>query len=274
MPDTKTFRLIVSPARPGPENMALDEALLDSVAAGDSPPLLRLYRWLPPSLSIGYSQPIEDVNKTALAERGWDLVRRPTGGRAILHADELTYAIVLPLIHPLAAGGVLTSYQHLSAGLISALEQLGLTVVAEADERMDRQARQNPVCFEVPSAYELTVQGKKLIGSAQVRRQKAMLQHGTLPLKGDLGRICDALQFESAEERSRARQRLLKRAGTMQSLLGKEVSWSAASQAVQTGFEQAFAIQFETSQPSEAELRQTQRLLESRYRSPAWTERI
>ena len=91
-----TWRLLLSEPLSGPENMALDEALLENVGRGMAAPTLRLYAWRPPCLSLGYAQPVGDVDQTALAEHQWDVVRRPTGGRAILHTDELTYAVIAP----------------------------------------------------------------------------------------------------------------------------------------------------------------------------------
>jgi lipoate-protein ligase A len=93
--------------------MAVDEAILESVAVGTSPATLRLYDWSPACLSLGYAQDAEDVDLERLRARGWDLVRRPTGGRAILHADEITYAVIGPASDPRFAGGILDSYRRL-----------------------------------------------------------------------------------------------------------------------------------------------------------------
>lgn len=254
--------------------MAIDEALLQAVEQGQSQPILRLYSWQPPTLSLGYSQPYADVDLSALKARGWGLVRRPTGGRAILHTDELTYAVILPLDHPLAAGGVLASYQRLSKGLLLALQQLGLAVEIEQETTLTAEARSNPVCFEVPSAYELTVQGKKLIGSAQTRRRRAMLQHGSLPLHGDLSRICQVLHFETKTARRKAQHRLLERAGTVENLLNRRASWEEANQALQNGFSQAFQITWERDELSAAEQEAVEYIASNRYRKEEWTERL
>src|SRR5205085_12426413 len=200
------WRLLLSPAADGPFNMAVDEAILLAVAERASPPTLRFFDWTPPCLSLGYSQPAAEVNRARLAQFGYDLVRRPTGGRAILHTDELTYSIVAPMDEPRVRGGVMESYQKLSAGLMRGLVILGLNV--RADKQHDPAAAgaaKGPVCFEVPSNYEITAgaagQTRKLLGSAQVRKRGVVLQHGTLPLYGDIGRICDALVFDTGQER-------------------------------------------------------------------------
>ena len=110
------WRLIESDALQGPMNMAIDEALLESVGAGRSLPVLRLYRWSPPCISIGYAQNGADVDHLTLNEHGWDWVRRPTGGRAILHTDELTYSVIAPPDEPRVAGSLLESYRRILSG--------------------------------------------------------------------------------------------------------------------------------------------------------------
>ena len=186
--------------------MALDEAILMSVTAEEAPPTLRLYAWDPPCLSIGYAQPVADVDQKMLTKFGWDLVRRPTGGRAILHTDELTYAVVATSIDQHIGGGVLETYQRISRGLVASLTLLGMSVEVQPDLSIPEDQRSNPVCFQVPSAYEVTVNGRKLIGSAQVRRRGGVLQHGSLPLRGDITRICKVLRFEDEASRLQAIQ--------------------------------------------------------------------
>lgn len=166
--------------------MARDEAILEAVARDEQPPTLRLYAWRVPTLSLGYAQPSADADLSRLRERGWGLVRRLSGGRAILHADEITYSVTLPESHPLAQGGVIESYRRLSAALIAALRLLAPAMPIEADQRHERAAAPNAICFEVPSDYEITARGKKLIGSAQMRKYGGVLQHGALPLGGDV----------------------------------------------------------------------------------------
>ncbi len=175
--------------------MAVDEAILDGVRSGVSPATLRLYAWEPPCFSLGYAQSAADVDQAVLERAGWHLVRRPTGGRAILHTDELTYSVIGPPEDPRLAGSVLESYRCLSKALLHALHLLGIPAEAHEKniEKPSGSPEANPVCFEVPSNYEITVGGKKLVGSAQARRRNGVLQHGSLPLVGDLTRIVQAL---------------------------------------------------------------------------------
>lgn len=272
-----TWRLLRTPPLAGPLNMAVDEAILLAIAENQSPPTLRFFAWEPACLSLGYAQPVSDVDTARLAERGWDLVRRPTGGRAILHTDELTYSVLAPMDEPRVLGGVIESYRQLSHGLLRGLEILGLNANAEKKEKSlngPMAQSPNPVCFEVPSDYEITANGHKLLGSAQVRKKGVVLQHGTLPLVGDIARICEALVFESEVERESAKERVRARATTLEAVLGAAPTWSEAAQALQNGFSHALNLNFELGELSPLEHAHTQRLLEEKYAAQVWNERV
>jgi lipoate-protein ligase A len=155
--------------------MAADEALLESVAAGE-PPALRLYRWVPPALSLGRFQPDDDVDVDACARFGVEVVRRPTGGQGLLHGGDVTYAVALPRPEG-AAGGVDAVYTLLAGALIDGLARIG---VDAAIARHDGPA--GPVCFAGQQGADLRVGERKVCGSAQVRRDGAVLQHGSILL--------------------------------------------------------------------------------------------
>jgi lipoate-protein ligase A len=269
------WRLVCTGPAPGAWNMAVDEALLEAVGSGRSLPVLRLYAWSPACLSLGYAQPFADVDMERLLARGWQVVRRPTGGRAILHTDELTYAVIAPPDEPRVAGSVLESYSRLAQALLRALSLLELP--ARADESYGAGSavkNANPICFEVPSNYEITAGGKKLIGSAQARRREGVLQHGALPLRGDLARIVQGLRFDSDEARRQAGERLLERAVTVGDVLGRPVSWQQAADAFRQAFEQVLALRFSEQPLSEAERLRADELAREKYAHPTWTERI
>ncbi len=268
------WRLIWEPEpQPGPWNMAVDEALLASVAEGASPPVLRFYAWAPPCLSLGVNQPYADVDEARLRARGWDVVRRPTGGRAILHTDELTYAVLAPTHEPRVQGDVLTAYRSLAQGLLAGLRHLGLPVALEEHRQAWEQQRHHPVCFHVPAIYEITVKGKKILGSAQSRKLHGVLQHGTLPLYGDITRILDALAFADESARAQARERLRARATTVSEVLGRPVSWEEAARALLRGFEEALNLVFDEQPLTPEERARAQRLVEAKYGHPDWTRR-
>lgn len=163
---------------PGAENMARDLALLDRARAGEGP-FLRLYGWSRPTLSLGYFQREEDVAEAGAAARlGVDVVRRCTGGGAILHHRELTLAVALPATHPWAALSINASYLEITRPLLDLLRRHGI----EACFRGEGPARKAANCFAGSACPDVVVRGKKLFGSAQRRRQGAVLQHGSLLL--------------------------------------------------------------------------------------------
>jgi len=269
-----TWRLIEHQPAKGAWNMAVDEAILESVYTGDSPPTLRLYAWQPACLSLGYAQPFAEVNTQALVTNGWDVVRRPTGGRAILHIDELTYAVIAPQNEPRVRGGVLESYLRLSRALLKSLEILGLHPQSKEKAATKPKGKPNPVCFEVPSNYEITVNGLKLIGSAQARRKEGVLQHGALPLFGDLTRIITALSFPDRAANDLAEARLLSHATTAEKELGKAPTWQQASEAFQQGFTDILNLSLASGDLTEKESHRAHELMQEKYGHPSWTERI
>lgn len=266
----RQWRLLYDSHTPGAVNMATDEAILAAVAGGEQPPTLRLYGWQPPCLSLGYGQHASDVDTDRLKARGWSMVRRPTGGSAILHTDELTYSIALPIDHDLASGGVVESYRRISTALQSALVGLGLQPRAE---RAESPVVAKPVCFETPSHYEITVEGRKLVGSAQVRRRSGLLQHGTLPLTGDISRICDVLVYPDDAARAEAKAAVRARAATLADALGRVVDWQTSADAVARGFAVAFDVCFTPGTLSESETLRADQLAREVYGSDDWTFR-
>ncbi len=253
--------------------MAVDEAVLESMGRGDSLPTLRLYAWDPACLSLGFAQRYADVDVTRLRARGWDVVRRITGGRAILHTDELTYSVVGPADNPILAGSVLESYNRLARALLTAVRALELPVEMK-EGKADESGQSNPVCFEVPSTYEITVDGKKLIGSAQARRKEGVLQHGSLPLTGDLTRITEALVFADESARAEAAKRLLARAATAESSLGRALDWETAARSIVRAFEVELGLSFERGELSQKEISRADELVREKYAHPAWTKRV
>ena len=265
------FRLIFDAPADGATNMARDEAISQMVGRQLSPPTLRFYGWSPPAISLGQSMRHSTVNRAICAEHGVGLVRRTTGGLAILHTDELTYSIHLSKTHELAAGDVMTSYRRISVAIMDALTRLGVRDVgAHPVAKADKAT--GPVCFEAPSDYEVigrmaagTI--KKLVGSAQQRRLDAVLQHGSLPLSGDIGRICKYLVGAPSDELVRAR------AGTLAEAVGHEVSWRSAADAWVLAFASVLQIEFVPGDMTVGELALAGELRASRYSHELWTGR-
>jgi lipoate-protein ligase A len=188
--EMNTWRYIDSGPNIAAYNMAVDEELLARAQAGESTPVLRLYTWDPPAVSLGRFQKMADaVNVDACRKHGFDIVRRITGGRAVLHRNELTYCIVSRTDNPLFPPNVQGTYKIIAAGLLAGLTNLGIQ--AEIVSRGSRLSHlvdghaKDPACFSSPSWYEIVVNGKKIIGSAQRRLSGAFLQHGSILISYD-----------------------------------------------------------------------------------------
>ncbi|MEK6742457.1 MAG: lipoate--protein ligase family protein [Nitrospirota bacterium] len=174
----------------GAENMAMDEKLLAEAVQGNAVPVLRFYTWDPPAVSLGrFQDEASSVNLAACRKHGFDIIRRITGGRAVLHWRELTYSVISPIDHDLFPNDVLGTYKVLAAGLIAGFVRLG--VPAEMVSRsgvfadMVKRDSKEPACFSSPSWYEILVHGRKIVGSAQRRLAGAFLQHGSILVEYD-----------------------------------------------------------------------------------------
>lgn len=212
--------------------MEIDERLLDEAASGKTGPTLRFYTWDPPAVSIGRFQKVENsVDADACRKYGIDIVRRITGGRAVLHMKELTYSIVSPSGLSLFPDDILGTYRVIAEGLLKGLKNLGLE--AEMLSRSCRNAglvksrAKDPACFSSPSWYEIVVNGKKIIGSAQRRVRGAFLQHGSILVSYDPALEADVIRGGGSKDRVTC----------IENELGRQVS----VEEVKTAFRLAFA---------------------------------
>lgn len=262
------WRLILDESASGAWNMATDEALLLAQSPGDAP-VLRFYDWNPPCISIGRFQRVQNARvpsgqdgmrteHSALAIPHSAFVRRPTGGRAIWHQHEITYSVVLrEELLPRETRTVLGSYQWLSRALIQGLQTLGVeSQLATSDERLPRNEK--PVnCFASSARSDFLVQGRKLIGAAQCRKNGAILQHGSLLLK------VDADAWEQAVGGSMAATISLEE-------LGITASRPSIIAALCEGVQQALDAQLQESQVSEIEKERAARLYSQKYTIDKW----
>lgn len=268
------WRLVIDAApRSGAANMAIDQAIAEACAAGDSPPTLRFYRWNPPAVSLGRLQPINDIDEQRVVAFGYEIVRRPTGGRAILHTDEFTYSVAAAANHPLMHGGVMDAYLRISNALIAGLRLLGVDAdKAPGDVRVGADI--SAVCFEAPSAYEITAGGRKLMGSAQSRRANYVLQHGSLPLVGDITRLIDVLALPPDQAKS-LRSELSARACTLAQALGvddssEQVTFDHVADAMRRGFAAALKLDLQTGALTMDEVRRSAVLIRTQFGNDAW----
>lgn len=255
-----TWRLLVERTpRDGAWNMALDEAIMDAVASGTSQPTLRLYQWEPACLSLGKRQPLSGIDLDQCRQNGVDVVRRATGGWAILHTDELTYSIVARPDDPRAEGAILDAYRRLSQGLVASLHLLGVPATMNPVAGAGVQ-NASAACFEVPSAYEITIGQQKLIGSAQTRPAGRVLQHGSLPLRGDIARVVRYLWFQTEADQAQLAEHLRERATTLSDVLGRTVSFDEAAASMIQGFASALNLELVPGEPSSDELLAAERI--------------
>ncbi len=255
MTTPRVWRLISEDQpRPGAWNMAIDRALMETCGTQVAPPTLRIYSWAPPAVSLGKGQSAAVVDWAKCQSDRVEVVRRPTGGWAIFHSDELTYSVAAHADEPGLAGPLLEAYRALSDGLIAGLDHLGLPAQLAPSPSAAEKAGLL-ACFEVPYNNEITVEGKKLMGSAQARSGRKLLQHGSLPLEGDVGRAADYLLFVQttadgemhADDAARAalRTRLREHATTASAAAGRPITFAEAAAAMVKGFAATLGIVLE-----------------------------
>ncbi len=256
------WRLIVDAPGDGARNMSVDEALLSALQQGLAPITLRFYRWQPPTVSLGYFQDAREVNLKAIERLGLGLVRRPTGGRAILHDDELTYSIVLPADAIPGGRSVGRSYLRISRALLAGLEILGIKAGIGSDQ--PSRSLISPGCFALSTRADIAVEGRKVIGSAQVRRSGFILQHGAIVISIDADKHTAA--FGPEEGRAVASS-----AVGIAELLGRRPSWNELIRAFVVGFEKVFAIRLCPGELSSWEREQAHRLKSEKYAADSFT---
>ena len=177
--------------------MARDRALLDELVAGERPATLRFYRWNPACISLGLGQSPDILDADAVRAAGLDVVRRPTGGQALLHDDELTYSVVASQADPVVGGSLMQTYHAITTAFLSGLAELGLDAEGAACEPRPAGGL-TPVCFASASAEEILVGGRKLLASAQWRSRGAFLQHGSLLLTDRQGELPGLMRDDAA----------------------------------------------------------------------------
>jgi len=246
--------------------MALDEALWRSYAKIGRP-TLRLYCWSGPTLSLGRFQQAASVDLEECARRGIAVVRRSTGGWAVLHNFEVTYS----LIHPLdGMGSVEESHRQIAEALTLGLRGLGLAAELIEVKRSFRSLSLG-ACFETPSDFELGILGKKVAGSAQVRDHQALLEHGSLPLELDLEALAAALRPNSLSQKEF--EKLLQRRAAGLREFSAQLRQEEVEEAIIAGFAERFGVDFVEDNPTAEELALAEELVERKYSSSEWTFR-
>ena len=256
------WRLLETGARPGAWNMACDSALLAAAEIPGFPPTLRLFAWDPPAVSLGHHQVDLTTDEMAmLRARGVDRVRRPTGGRAVFHGGpdrELTYSVVAPLGDVALGHGLAASCRGIHRAIAAGLSALGAeaTLVARPSAgALNRGVRScgggrairptsRRACFDAAVAWEIEAGGKKLVGSAQRRSRRALLQHGSIPLDGDQSLLAELWPGSIGRGRST----------TVSAAAGRRVDFDELASSLRSAFESWLGTGLETGELTEGEL--------------------
>ncbi|HEX9654964.1 MAG TPA: lipoate--protein ligase family protein [bacterium] len=250
-----TWRFLDTGAAGGAFNMAVDEGLARSTSATN--PVLRLYRWQPFTISIGHHQDLAEIDVDRCRHAGVGVVRRPTGGRAIFHAHELTYSAIIPKAHPWFTKSSLEVYNEISSALVTGLRLAGLPATIEKRPQADDEFatyRHQFACFASSARYEIHFQNKKLVGSAQRRFDSALLQHGSLIIGRQHLDLVEFLTGRKNGQGLSVREQLQNKTTCIEAVLNRDVAYEEIALCVKSGFERYFKIGFEATALSAAEL--------------------
>lgn len=276
------WRLIKDSYHTGFMNMAIDEAIMIAHREGLVPPTIRFYQWSPAAVSLGYFQDLEkEIDVDVCKNLGIDIVRRPTGGKAVLHDKELTYSFIIRENHPLVNDSILETYKKISGGIIRGLSYLGIKAeLVPLREKLKSTPSGNEakseiphsdiksICFSVPSQYEVRVEDKKIVGSAQVRKREIVLQHGSLLIELEKDKLFSVFNFPSVQIRERLKIRF--KATSLEEILRKKINFSELSEILPRGFEEEFGVKLTEGKLTKQEEKISKDLLENKYSTYEW----
>jgi lipoate-protein ligase A len=261
----ETWRLIDSGRCGAAFNMALDEAIATRVRRGGLSPVLRLYGWDRPSLSLGCFQKVSEVDAGYCRSRGIPIVRRTTGGRAILHDEELTYSIAAATGSGPFSRGLLDSYRKIAEAFHLAFQKLGVQAASKGRREKGRVLAGSPLCFQSSSYGEILIENRKVVGSAQKRWEDGMLQQGSVPYafrEDDIRRIFGAGRYTALKGCTIGLREVLPNFGE-----------ERFREAVVSSFGEVFGIRFLPDRPSPEELFLARELEEEKYLQDHWNFR-
>lgn len=272
------WRYIVTDAMSPEMNMALDEAILVQHSEGKVPPTVRFYTWNPATLSIGYFQKAEkEIDFDVLHRHELGFIRRPTGGRAVLHDQELTYSVVVSENHPQMPTSVTEAYKVISLGLLHGFQNLGLQAemvsLASEEEKDKYSSPGSSACFDSPSWYELVVEGKKVAGSAQTRQKGVILQHGSILLGMDVELLFSLLKFPSERVKERMMESFRQKAVTINEVSSRPISVQEAISAFHKGFASGLGVELIEQGLTSEEQELARELVKTRYSTYEWNFR-
>ncbi|MFH1569733.1 MAG: lipoate--protein ligase family protein [Gemmatimonadota bacterium] len=271
------WRFIDTGHRDGAWNMAVDEVLLEEAATG-GPPVVRVYGWSPPAVTLGYGQRSHhELDQGACRRAGVEVVRRLTGGRAVLHWSELTYSVICAETEERLAGTVEESHRRIAACLAAGMRSLGVAVDLERGAPRRREAAAvspgvptavHEPCFTSTARWEVKWHGRKLIGSAQRRVRGGLLQHGSVLTGPEHRRLLELL---SGPPLPGAAAALEANSTDLAECLGRPVAFEEVASHLAAGFRRTLGIGLEAGPLTAAEETRAEQLAVSRYRDPVFT---
>ena len=249
------WRLLKTENNTAAVNMAIDRAVLVANSEGKAPPTVRFFTWKPPAISIGYFQSLEDeVDLDVCKKFGVDYVRRITGGGAVFHDDEITYSIVIPESHPQIPKNIMESYGRICGAIINGLKNLGIT------------SYYKPI-------NDIIVNSKKISGNAQTRKQKTVLQHGTVLMDVDIERMFSLLKVPNEKIRDKLISDVKERVTSINNCLGKDMSFIDVVEAMKNGFEEEFNIKLVKGTLTDEEIKLTEKFEKEYFGSKEWNHK-
>ncbi|KDR95571.1 lipoate-protein ligase A [Peptoclostridium litorale DSM 5388] len=268
------WRFINTDFNSGPMNMAIDEAILSYHSKGLVPPTLRFYRWDPATISLGYFQKSDkEVDIAQCKASGIDVVRRLSGGRAVLHDSELTYSLIVSEDYPMLPKSITESYKIISGGLLKGFDNMGISADLSPVVSLKNKEFTSSACFDAPSTYELTVGGKKIVGSSQVRQLGVVLQHGSVLNDLDVEKLFSTIKMSSPKAKERIKSSFTQKATSIKHEQGECAKWEDLCNSFFNGFKDALDLDIEIGSLTDEEMEMAKVLCETKYSRDEWTFR-
>jgi len=252
------------------ENMAIDEAIFKESQKGNMPPTLRFYSWKRDTVSIGYFQNAKrEVNLDYCRDNTIDVVRRPTGGKAVLHENDLTYSMVASEENENFSSDIMETYRVISECLIGGLRRIGIEAEMMEEGRPRTKKTIDAYCFSAPSQYELLVNGRKICGSAQVRAKGIFLQHGSILIDIDPVNTCSAIMIDDCDTED-GPERLMKSVTSIRENIEEGVTIEGLCKGISENFEKRLNVQLAAGEITSGEDSLKKLLLQNKYATDLW----